>query len=174
MAGQSNAQLTKEGIQQAKEVGRTYRSYSWDAVFTSDLDRCMDTARYVVGSKHPENTWIKAEELRERYSGQYEGQPYAELRKILPPRKYKLWQRDFYAAPPGGESFNDVQKRVVEYAKQFIFPTVNDGKRVIVVTHCIPVMVLIGYIKNLSEEQILQLKVENAMPYVLPYGKVRE
>ena len=39
MTGQSNAQLSDEGIQQAKEVGRTYRSYSWDAIFTSDLDR---------------------------------------------------------------------------------------------------------------------------------------
>jgi len=170
--GHLNVPLTDLGIAQSKEVGETYRGYSWDAIFTSDLERCLETTKSVVGPHHPQDTWVLSEELRERSGGAYEGKSYPELRKMLPPKKYKLWQRDYKAAPPNGESFLMVENRVIPYAKEYIFPLVNESKNVLVVTHHIPLAVLIGFIKRLNDKQILDLEIENAMPYVLPYQHI--
>lgn len=171
-AGHTNSPLTEEGKSQARDVQDTYRGYSWDAIFCSDLVRCQDTLRIIMGDRHPPETWTLVEELRERSGGIYEGMTYPEIRKILPPKKYKLWQRDYFEAPQMGESMKDVEDRVIPYAREYIFPLVNEGKNVFVCTHHIPMKVLIGYIKGMNETDIPSLNIEHAMPYVT-YGTVR-
>lgn len=170
-AGQSNVPLSDKGIKQCKETASELRGYSFDAVFTSDLVRCLDTTRLIVNI--PEEQWIIVEELRERSGGVFEGMTYPDIRKMLPPKKYKLWQRDYFEAPQMGESMKDVEERVIPYAKKHIFPLVNERKNVLIVTHEVVMKVLIGHIKQLSETEIPKLPhVENAMPYFY-YGKVR-
>jgi len=171
-SGQLNTPLSKLGKEQSLDVRETYRGYKWDAIFSSDLERCQDTLRIVLGDEYPPESWVLVEELRERSGGVLEGMKYSEMRKILPPKKYKLWQRDYFEAPPMGESMKDVEERAVPYAKEYIFPLVNEGKNVMVCTHYVVMQVLIGYIKGTSEENIPSLKIEHAMPYVT-YGKVR-
>ena len=85
----------------------------YDAVFMSDLERCQDTTQYVIGHTHPRDTWTMAEELRERSGGSLGGLTYQEIRKKFAPRQYKLWQRDYFEAPPQGESYRDVEDRVI-------------------------------------------------------------
>lgn len=172
-AGQTNTPLSEEGIKQCKDVYDTYRGYQWDAIFTSDLERCQDTTRIILSERYPPDTWTLVEELRERSGGTLEGMTFQEIRKLFSPRKYKLWQRDYFEAPPMGESMKDVEDRLLPYAKEYIFPLANEGKNVFVCTHQIPMQVLIGYIKRMDETDIPSLTIENAMPYVI-YGKIRE
>lgn len=171
-AGQLNVPLSEEGIAQVKALRSEMGGYKYDAVFTSDAERCQDTTRYAIGHRYPPETWIIAEELRERSGGTLEGMNYQEIRKLFPPRKYKLWQRDYFEAPPMGESMKDVEDRLLPFAKQYIFPLVNEGKNVWVCTHHIPMKILIGYIKGMEESEIPSLEIDNAVPYVLR-GNVR-
>ncbi len=170
-AGQINVPLTPHGIEQSKGLKEDMGGYKYDAVFLSDLERCQDTTWHAIGHTHPRETWTLAEELRERSGGLLEGLTYQEIRKQFAPKHYKLWQRDYFEPPPQGESFRDVEDRLIPFAKEHIFPLVNVGKNIWVCTHTVPMKILIGYIKGMDEASIMKLPIENAMPYVL-YGNV--
>ena len=171
-AGQLNVPLTERGIQQAKALRGDIGSYQYDAVFLSDAERCQDTTWHAIGHRHPRETWTLAEELRERSGGIYEGMPYPEIRKLLPPKKYKLWQRDYFEAPMQGESMKDVEDRVVPFMQEYVFPLINAGKHVWVCSHHVTIQVIIGHIKGMEETMVPSLKIEHAVPYVL-YGTVQ-
>jgi 2,3-bisphosphoglycerate-dependent phosphoglycerate mutase len=171
-AGQLEVPLTDEGKRQCLELRETMDGYAFDAVFTSDAGRCQDTTDVAIGKTHPRDTWVYAEELRERSGGLLEGKTYQEIRKMFPPRTYKLWQRDYFEAPPQGESYRDVEDRLIPYFQEYIVPLVNNNKHVWVCTHKIPMQILIGYIKGMEEAAIMKLNIDNAMPYFL-YSNVR-
>jgi 2,3-bisphosphoglycerate-dependent phosphoglycerate mutase len=172
MVGQLDVQINDTGKIQCKVMSRDLRCHKWDAIFTSDLSRCLDTVALTLGVRQPDDKLILAEELRERSGGLYEGMLYSDIRKLLPPKKYKLWQRDYFEAPPNGESMKDVEERVIPFAKKHVFPLVNDDQNIFVCTHAITAKVLIGYIKGLDETNIPSIEIPNAQPFYL-YGHVR-
>ena len=175
MSGQHNCLLSDEGKEQVEELGKDLADYEFDFIFSSDLTRCVDTTSAIVRhNKHAEPSDIMyVEELRERSGGTIEGMKYSEVREIIPPRKYKLWRRDYFESPPMGESLKDVEDRVIPFMKDHVFPNVNDNKNVLVVAHAGVLRTIICYIKASDETEIVKLEVENAMPYIL-YGHVRE
>lgn len=75
MQGWSNALLTEEGIQNAQRSGRGLAEISFDAVYTSDLQRTIHTAEIILA----ENINSKAIEIeampefREVHFGSFEG-----------------------------------------------------------------------------------------------------
>ena len=174
MGGQVNYGISEQGREEIKDAAETLSTYEFDAIFTSDLERCLTTLHGVL-HKNPffkdeqwtDDTITKVEELRERSGGSVEGMEYSEMRKLLAPRKYKLWQRDYFEAPPGGESFKDVEDRVLPYMKEYVFPLANDGKNVLVVAHAGVLRVILGYIKKASEPDIVKWNIENAIPYFM-------
>jgi len=164
MAGQLNVPLTSEGRKQCRSI-LDLAFYNFDAVFTSDLERCLDTAEIMIGKRYPKDTWIVAEELRERSGGLFEGRAYSDLRKELAPREYKKWQRDYFEAPPMGESLKDVEHRLIPFCQENVFPLMQEGKDVIIFTHARVIQVLIGYLKGMDETESIKLSIENATPY---------
>jgi len=164
MAGQMNVPLTPEGRNQCRSI-LDLVLYNFDAVFTSDLERCLDSADLMIGKRYPRDTWIVAEELRERSGGLFEGRTYSDLRKELAPRTYKKWQRDYFEAPPMGESLKDVEHRVIPFCNEYVFPLIKERKDVIVFTHARVIQVLIGYLKGMDENEAIKLPIENATPY---------
>lgn len=173
LSGQHNCPLSTEGQEQAVEVAVDLSKYAFDAVFSSDLSRCIDTTNEILQHNLnvvPSLTFV--EELRERSGGLLEGMLYTEIRKEIPPKKYKLWERDYFEPTPMGESLKDVEDRVIPYMKEYVFPLVNDGKNVLVVTHEDVIRPIIGFIKGSDESTMLSLNIENAVPYIL-YGRVK-
>lgn len=172
MGGQVNYPVTEQGREEIKDAADTLSTYEFDAIFTSDLERCLGTLHGVLhgnpffkDEQWTDGTITQAQELRERSGGSMEGMEYAEMRKILAPRKYKLWQRDYFEAPPDGESLKDVEDRVLPYLKEYVFPLVNDGKNVLLVAHSGVIRVILGYIKKAEEPDIVKWNIENAIPY---------
>lgn len=170
-AGQLDVPLTDLGISQAKAAGQNLRGYTFNHVFSSDLNRCIDTTNLATEGRVPAEDIITAEELRERSGGLLEGMSYPDMRKMLPPKKYKLWQRDYFEAPPMGESMKDVEERVIPYMKEYVFPLVNENKTVLVCSHEVTLLVIIGYIKKAEEQDIVKLKIDNVVPYFF-YGNI--
>jgi len=178
LAGRLGCGLSELGENhQAPEAKENLSGYNFDAIFCSDLLRCRLTLKIVMEGNHfateqDLQNVVFAEELRERSGGSVEGMKYSDMRKILPPKKYKLWQRDYFEAPPDGESMLDVHERVIPYMKEYVFPLANDGKNVLVVTHAHVIRSIIGHIKAADETDVMKWKIENAMPYLF-YGKIR-
>ena len=173
MSGQHNCPLSEEGRRQVEELGSDLSVYEFDYVFSSDLERAVDTTAAILRQTKKEPGSIQyVEELRERSGGSLEGMEFTEIRKIIPPKKYKLWRRDYFEAPPLGESLKDVADRVIPFLKEFVFPLVNEGKNVLVVAHAGVLRTIICHLKGMDESDIVSLEIENAMPYIL-YGTVR-
>jgi broad specificity phosphatase PhoE len=164
MAGQLDVPLTSEGRKQCRAI-LDLAFYKFDAIFTSDLQRCLDTADIMIGKRYPRDTWIVAEEFRERSGGLFEGRAYSDLRKELAPREYKKWQRDYFEAPPMGESLKDVEHRVIPFCREHVFPLIQEGGDVIIFTHARVIQVLIGHLKGMDENEAIRLPIENATPY---------
>lgn len=81
MQGWSNALLTEEGIQDVHRSGRGLADIEFDAVYTSDLKRTIDTAKIILEENHFSEGLkiIEMPEFREVHFGSFEGLASAEV-----------------------------------------------------------------------------------------------
>jgi alpha-ribazole phosphatase/probable phosphoglycerate mutase len=115
--------LSTRGRQLAQERGARHRLHPPAVVFTSDLQRAIDTAELAFRGT---NIQIRADaRLRECNYGQLNGAPVAQLEG----RRAEHLQEPY----PGGESFDDVVARMASFlgglAREW------DGDRVVVIGH---------------------------------------
>lgn len=170
MCGQINYDLTPLGIQQSHEAGQTLAPYRFDLVISSDLERARKTAELLLKNSHHGMSDITLlEELRERSGGVYEGMTYEEIRSITSPKQYKLWQRDYFEAPPLGESMQDVSERVVPILETHVYPAMQENQNILVISHATVMKTIIGDLKQMDESEVPGLRIENAIPYFF-YG----
>ena len=106
--GQTDMDVTKEGLQQADELMEEYGGYPRvDAVFSSPLKRCLQTAKHIYPDKEP----IIIEGLKEYDFGEFEGRTADELKET---EAFKIWISGTKpdVPVPFGESQIDFNKRV--------------------------------------------------------------
>lgn len=81
MQGWSNAPLTEEGIIDVRRSGRGLKDIKFDAVYTSDLSRTIETAELILEENDltdPEIEMTLMPEFREVFFGSFEGE-YGEV-----------------------------------------------------------------------------------------------
>ena len=106
--GQTDEPLCEEGILQLKDLIENYNYPKAEAVFSSPLLRCIQTAANI----YPENKPIIITDLSECNFGEFEGHTADELSAS---EEFSLWLKGSQdAAPPFGESNRDFSKRVRE------------------------------------------------------------
>lgn len=77
MQGWSNAPLTEDGIVNVRRSGKGLKDIKFDAVYTSDLSRTIDTAELILGENEatdPEKEIHLMPEFREVFFGSFEGE----------------------------------------------------------------------------------------------------
>jgi molybdenum cofactor cytidylyltransferase len=136
--GQADPPLGPRGEEQARGLAGRLMAMTggscFDAVFSSDLQRCVRTAEIATGDcgtavqTHP---W-----LREIDVGLWEGLTWEEARQSFPAESSER-ERDVIGVPfPGGESFTDVHARVVPRFGRLVEESIAAGHRwVLVVAH---------------------------------------
>lgn len=132
--------LSAEGVRQARAVAeRLARAGGVDAVVTSPLRRTRQTADVVAAALGLSVREVDG--FRECAFGEWEGLTFAEVRERWP-EALAAWLSDTSVAPPGGESFDDVRRRVLRARDQVLarYP----GGHVLVVTHVTPTKVLVS------------------------------
>jgi broad specificity phosphatase PhoE len=106
--GHKNVQLSDEGRQQAAELGKQLSNSGISRIYSSDLDRTMDTAKEV--SKTTGAPVVPDARLRPwKLGNTIEGKPTADM---LP--KIKALTENPDQKPPGGETFNEFKNRFLE------------------------------------------------------------
>lgn len=150
-AGWYDAQLTETGVKQAAFVTEYVLSaYRIDAVYSSDLSRAKNTVKEIASRLGLPHRTEKG--LREMYGGIWEGKRTDEIAKI-DPEQANLWLTDIGKVhPTGGESFADVQKRVVETLEKIAAE--NEGKTVLIGTHGGVIRVLQCYFEGKKLEDL--------------------
>ncbi|XP_066264832.1 fructose-2,6-bisphosphatase TIGAR-like [Branchiostoma lanceolatum] len=120
LQGQMNTNLSDVGYHQAGLAGKRLRNQLFTHVYTSDLNRVMQTSQAILDknvlSKSPH---VKVDKrLRERGFGEVEGKTVSELRALVE----KSGQLPQNFKPPGGESPLEVKAR----AEAFFHDLCND------------------------------------------------
>jgi len=134
-SGRGNPALTDLGRHQA-EAAADYigRRGGIAAVITSPLQRAYDTA--AAAAKALGKDVVVDDDLIETDFGAWEGLTFGEAAE-RDPQLHAKWLRDTTVAPPGGESFADVQVRVRRACDRIIAEFA--GATVLVVSHVTPI-----------------------------------
>ncbi|MFW6107849.1 MAG: histidine phosphatase family protein [bacterium] len=137
LQGQLDIELSDEGRAQARKVAGALAAVTFEAAWTSDLSRCVETARTVLAGRHVPLT--KTPALREEDYGEWAGKTYAEIARRWPDQ-CRARERDRVGArPQGGEMLGELEQRVLP-AMAKIAETCRRGN-VLVVTHGGPAFV---------------------------------
>jgi len=125
--GWSNPSLCRKGILELKE--KTYPKTP-DIVFSSDLNRSVETAKLIYPNAKPK----LLKELREMNFGQFEGKTYEELKHN---EHYQKWvNHPFQITPPEGESYITFQKRVQQAWEKMVRTLENLAvKQIVCISH---------------------------------------
>ena len=109
--GQVDVALSQKGRDQARRWQAAFAKKQLERLYASDLARCAETARIIAGHEPSKVHLLPA--LREISLGKLEGLTMNFIREQLP----EVWkQRGENMAryrPEGGESFEDVHRRVI-------------------------------------------------------------
>jgi ribonuclease H / adenosylcobalamin/alpha-ribazole phosphatase len=138
-AGRGDIPLTSAGLDQAAAVAaRLADRGGIDVVLTSPLLRALRTAEAVADAVGV--PLAVDPDLVETDFGDWEGLTFREVLARWPD-EMAAWQADVSAAPPGGESFAMVAKRVNVALDRLL--TERTGQTVVVVSHVTPIKTLV-------------------------------
>lgn len=129
--GWSDSPLTETGRSQVGRLAQRLKDFEPTSIWSSTLPRALSTARAISAElSHEVHTM---DDLREMNCGNWEGQSFQDVR-INEKDLYEQWVSDPSVACPGGESFNDVARRM-KNAIDSIVSEERAGSRPVIVSH---------------------------------------
>lgn len=155
--GQQDLPLSEEGLRQARNWAGYFAETPPAAIYCSDLERCLETARLIGGRCNlpPQ----PHRELREVALGTWEGETFAAMKARSPEAFKARGDRVADHRPPGGESFRDLQRRVWPF---FETTVLRGPEEALLVTHAGIIRVLLC--------RLLGMPLENLFAIGLSYG----
>lgn len=167
--GLADPDLTPKGIAEAHETGKLLKNQKIETAFVSQLIRAKHTLDIIleeIGIARVEI--IETKELNPRDYGKLTGLNKAESAKKFGEEQVHIWRRSFDVPPPGGESLEQTNNRIVPYFKTAIEPLLG-RKNVLLVAHGNTLRALIMYLENLNSEEIKKREVPNAKPIIYQF-----
>lgn len=145
--------LTQKGIKQVRRRAEQLKHTPLEVIFTSQFPRAQQTAR-IINSYH--HTTLKIDRhLNERKTGM-DQQPIREWKKISRKNPFEI-------KLPRGESFQEEKKRLKSFLSSLKkLPSHN----VLIVTHGEPLQILLGLLKNFSDQEMMKIKPRNTQLFI--------
>lgn len=112
-----DADLTSEGVEEAKRIGEELKSEPVTKAYQSDQVRSKHTLELVLNGFHKNVQVFTDPRIKERDYGDLTGLNKDELAK-REPEKYQLWHRSYDVPPPNGESIKMVEERVLPFLNE--------------------------------------------------------
>lgn len=192
--GWTDIDLSKEGIVEAKEAGKTLadEGYFFDVAFTSVLKRAIRTSWLVL--EEMDLMWIpvhKSWRLNERHYGALQGLDKAEVSAKVGEAQVHIWRRSYDVRPPAldrtdirypgngpkyqglsenelplAESLKDTVARFMPYWYEVLAPVLKSGKHVIVSAHGNSLRAMVKYLDNISDSDIVEVNIPTGIPLV--------
>lgn len=163
--GRVNSKLTPEGHTHAERLARELKDTEIDVAFISPLKRTNETVEHIL-KYHPDAKIVVDERLIERDYGEL-SRKSKEKYKREHPNLFPLHHRSYAVAPPGGESMEQVEKRVLQFIRDMIKLIKRDRVNVLIVAHGNSIRPIRKYFENLSNDQMM--KLENLRHTIFTY-----
>lgn len=130
--GQQGGQLTELGFEQAYKLGERLKEYNFNAIISSDLNRCQQTLA-PIAVHHQYLTPVLDPRIREKGAGEVEGQPLGTTDRMA--KSLDISPREF--RPIGGECWLDVNQRAKIFLKDMCDQYMNDEhmNKILVISH---------------------------------------
>lgn len=151
----SAVELTPRGIREVEKATIALSKKHIDMIVASDLARTKKTAE-IVGKKLGIAPMYD-KRLREFDTGTYNGKTLPELAEFwhrdgeTPEEHY---MRRFELSVPGGESWTDTARRMVDFVKAM--EAEHKGKTILIVSHEAPLTLLEGMLSGFSKQRIIE------------------
>ncbi|HUA59671.1 MAG TPA: histidine phosphatase family protein [Verrucomicrobiae bacterium] len=153
--------LNANGREQAKRLADRLAHRSLQAIYTSPLERAVETAA-ILAAPHELEPRQDADFAEVRF-GQWEGVKIGELDQREDLRRYYQFRSG--VRPPGGELLGEVQTRVVR--KLQALAAVHDGAEVAVVSHGDALRSALAFYLGIPLDMILRFEISPASLSVL-------
>ena len=129
--GRADRPLTKKGESDALKLAKDFKEKNIDLIFSSQLKRSRKTAEIIgkVLGKEIQST----NALNERDFGSLTGKTWEEIGEIDPKLSELDRKQQFNYRPFGGESVEDVRKRIDEFLE--FLEKKYPGKNILLITH---------------------------------------
>lgn len=130
MQGSGNSELTQEGIQGAILTRKALKDIPFSAVYTSCLQRTIDTANHILGER--KIPLFQHQGLNEHGFGSWEGQEIAKIREL---DEFQQMINDpvNYKATQGGETWAELAERAFNALQDII--QIHQQGNILVVSH---------------------------------------
>jgi broad specificity phosphatase PhoE len=170
VTGQLNPGLSAKGQQQSEALAQCLQDEELAAIYTSDLQRSINTAQPTANAKQLPITSLPA--LNEMNLGVLQGR----FRDERDPQAQAMWAQvhaDMWGYQvPGAESYLDLMQRV-SHALQEILEQ-HRGRRILIVGHRNTNRVLMGKLLDWPRERWPELRLRNKFFYRIRLGAKTE
>lgn len=151
--GWTDCQLSEDGIRQANHIKKISQNIDYEYIISSPLKRALNTAQIIQSNKELINNTkeiIIDDRIKEINFGDWENKSFKQLQD-LNSDTFNKWCTDWKnTAPPCGESFMDLYKRVVEFTNHLTEEYQNEN--VLVVAHQGTLRIIVSYLLKLNED----------------------
>lgn len=156
--GKQDPPLSDWGRRQAEALAQTFQHWALDAIYSSPQQRARLTADAVAAHHNVPVTLIQG--LAEIDHGDWEGLTEPEVQRRFAP-SFEMWlTQPSQTQMPGGEHCLSLQQRVLEAWQEI---TAREaGNRALIISHEIPIKVIVADILGLNLDQIGRFVVGNA------------
>jgi 2,3-bisphosphoglycerate-dependent phosphoglycerate mutase len=188
--------LSERGRAEATIASCRLSGYRVNVCFTSKLIRAIETATIcltenddicdgkipIIKHELPDPDWHgwdnydgnPAEELPiftnaaldERFYGDLQGLNKTDTAAKYGQEQVQAWRRSYNIRPPGGESLEDTQQRVVAYFSSRILPHLIAGDNVLIAAHGNSLRSIIMILDRLNPDEVAALELTTGVPIV--------
>jgi probable phosphoglycerate mutase len=128
--GITDLPLSSKGVEQIIRLKGYFSDIKLEKAYTSSLKRCVQTSEIMLDGRNIQG--IALDELKEINMGDWENQPIMYIKEYFKEQYENRGKNLDTFVPPGGESFEQLQKRVL-----LAFEYINDATRgnVLIIGH---------------------------------------
>ena len=155
--GQTDIPLNDKGKHQAELVAKRLASEEIAAVYASDLTRAIYTAK-AIAQEHQLDV-ISMAEFREISFGEWEGSSFSSLDIGARGQIDKIFTDPANIEVPGGENFQQVQKRAVSGIEKLIDK--HPDETVVVVSHGAAIRTILCHALGMSLANVWSIRQDN-------------
>ena len=160
-AGRSPERLTEKGVQQARQVSETLKEYVVDAIYSSPIQRAVQTAQII--SETLELNLQVEEAFREIEMGPWEGMSEEDVEKRYPD-EWNIWNSDpAELRMEGRETLEKLLSRVLAGIRNIK----DSGDNVVIVTHVAIIRVILLWHSNKDLNLYKTIHIPNAEVFAI-------
>ncbi len=165
--GHTDVSITPKGEADSQKVGELLSGYHFDAAYTSDLKRTIETLNghlKTMGHAAGDIPHIISPALKERDYGELTGMDKWEVKNRLGEAEFNGIRRGWDHPVPGGETLKDVYNRAAPYFDSEILPRLQAGENILLVSHGNTIRALMKHLEDINEDDMANVE--------MPFGTV--